>query len=95
MQIPPDFQAARNSISEEEPVFIHPLDERSIAGYTILKDIYGDPALVLRVDMPRAIYDQGRVSVNYLLISLIIVGVIFIGISMVLLENLTCPGWLI
>lgn len=88
MQMPPDFQAARNSISEEEPIFIQPLDERSIAGYTILKDIYGEPALVLRVDLPRAIYDQGRVSVNSLLISLIIVGVIFIGISMILLENL-------
>ncbi len=88
MQMPPDFQSARNSISEKEPIFIQPLDERSVAGYTILKDIYGNPAFLLRVDMPRAIYDQGRVSIYYLLISLIIVGVIFIGISMLLLENL-------
>lgn len=88
MQLSPDFQSARNSISEEEPIFIQQLNEQSVAGYTILKDIYGDPALLLRVDLPRAIYNQGRVSVNYLLVSLIIVGIIFIGISAILLEKL-------
>lgn len=88
MQMSPDFQAARNSISEEEPIFIQPLDERSVAGYTILKDIYGDPALVLRVDMSRDIYNQGTVGVRYLFFSLIVVGLIFGLMSMWLLEKL-------
>jgi PAS domain S-box-containing protein len=88
MQMPPDFQAARNSISDDEPIFIQPLNERAVGGYTILKDIYGSPALLLRVDMPRDIYNQGTVGVRYLFFSLIVVGLIFGLISIWLLEKM-------
>jgi signal transduction histidine kinase len=88
MQMSPDFRAARNSITDDDPIFVQPLDEQSIAGYTIIKDIQGDPALLLQVDIPRAIYNQSKISVKYLIFSLIIVGIIFTGISIMLLEKL-------
>jgi signal transduction histidine kinase len=86
--MPPDFKAVRDSFSEDTTIIVRPLGEQSVAGYTFLNDVYGKPGLLLSVDMPRAIYDQGRISINYLLVSLIIVGLVFMGIFIMLLEKL-------
>ncbi len=87
-QLPSDFEAAHNSISVDNPIHSSPLGNHSIAGYAILKDIYGKPALLLRIEMPRAIYDQGIFSISYLLISLMAVGLIIGAISMKILDTL-------
>ncbi len=65
--MPPELQEALSSLSEEEPIFVQPLDEQSIAGYALLKDIYGQPSLVLRAEMPRDIYHQGQANIHYLI----------------------------
>ncbi len=87
-KMPDDFRAAAASFSDDGLIIVKPLSEQSIAGYSLLKDIYGKPALLLRVDMPRAIYGQGQASVNYLFISLFVVGLIFGGMTLWLLEKL-------
>jgi two-component system sensor histidine kinase/response regulator len=53
---------ARSDLSASAPVYIRPFDERVIGGYLSLTDIYGRPALMLRVEMSRAISHQGRIS---------------------------------
>jgi signal transduction histidine kinase/DNA-binding response OmpR family regulator len=65
-QLPEDVAKARSSLSASVPVYVRALDEGLIAGYISLSDIYGRPALMLRVEMPRAIYHQGRISQVYL-----------------------------
>ncbi len=85
--LPADFRAGRDSISGDKPILVQPLGEQSIAGYTILRDIYGKPALLLRAEMPRAIYNQGRAGERYLFISLIVIGLIFGGVITLLLEK--------
>ena len=42
-----DNMAIRSMLSEENPFVSIPIDEDSIAGYTIYKDLYGTPALLL------------------------------------------------
>ncbi|MDP2916343.1 MAG: CHASE4 domain-containing protein [Dehalococcoidia bacterium] len=86
-QSPPDFRQASVSLSEERPVFVQPLDEQSIAGYALLKDIYGKPALIARSEMPRDIYQEGRTTTIYLLISVIVVGLEFGIVTLLLLEK--------
>ncbi|MFQ6095352.1 MAG: CHASE4 domain-containing protein [Candidatus Bathyarchaeia archaeon] len=86
-QMPPDFQAASSYLSKEAPTFIQPLSGEAIAGYAMLEDIYGKPSLVLRVDMPRDIYEQGRSSFSYFILSLVVVGLVFGVVTMLLLEN--------
>jgi len=86
-QMPPDFQAAHSSLSEEAPILARPLDEQSIAGYALLKDIYGKPSLVLRVDMPRDIYQQGQKSLTYRIWLIVIVGAVCCGVAMWFLEK--------
>jgi signal transduction histidine kinase/CheY-like chemotaxis protein len=70
-QYPDDIAKARTSLATSAPmlpsapVYVRALDEKTIAGYVPLSDIYGQPALMLRIEMPRAIYRQGRVSQVY------------------------------
>ena len=85
--MPPDFQAAIPSLSEKAPILIQPLGEQSIAGYTLLKDIYGKPILLLRVDMPRDIYAQGQATVSYFILSLLAVGLVVGTAIMLLLDR--------
>jgi PAS domain S-box-containing protein len=65
-----------------------PAGEDRIAGYALLKDIYGKPALLLRVDLPRVIYQQGKVSLRYFTLSVLSVGLAFSAITLVLVEKL-------
>ena len=86
-QIPPDFQEARLSLSEETPILAQPLDDQSIAGYTVLRDIYRKPSLMLRVDMPRDIYKQGQVIVAYVIWLVVIVGAACCVVAMLIVEK--------
>ncbi len=70
------------------PILVKPVNQQIIAGYTLIKDIYGEPALILRVDIPREIYKQGGISQRYLGTSLLLVGFCFGGCTIILLERL-------
>jgi adenylate cyclase len=102
-QLPSDFQAVRSSLEKTElassntqterstkgaPIIIRPLNANVIAGYTLARDIYGKPALLLRADMPRDIYKQGQISLQYLILSLFGVGIVFILGTLFLLEKM-------
>ncbi|MBU2535554.1 MAG: HAMP domain-containing protein [Chloroflexi bacterium] len=86
-QAPPDFSAARTSISAASPVFVQPLSEQSIAGYTLIGDISGRPALMLRVDAPRDIYQQGQSAISYLILTIVGVSLAFGLVTLLLLEK--------
>lgn len=89
-QIPPDFQAVRSQLasqSENRPTIVRPLNPDSVAGYTLLRDFYGKPGLLVRVDSSRGIYQQGQNIFRYLALSLILVVVVF-GVATVLLEKM-------
>jgi len=70
-QISSDFQTARSYLSKNGSIFIRPLSEKSIAGYALLRDIYGNPALLLRVEKPRVVYQQGKTTIYYFVLFLI------------------------
>jgi sensor domain CHASE-containing protein len=66
LKVPPEFKVALSySLLDEEPIFVKPLSEQTVGGYTILKDIYGKPVLMLRADLPRDISMQGQASIRY------------------------------
>ena len=91
-QMPPDFQAARAALSpsfpQEASVFVQPLSAESVAGYALLNDIYGEPSLMLRVDMPREIYQQGQTSMLYLVFLLMVGGMAFTGMSSLMTDKI-------
>ncbi len=72
---------------EQQPIIVRPLSAERIAGYTLLRDIEGQPGLLLRVDTPRDIYQQGKQGLSYLLGALLAVGLAFGVVTLLLLEK--------
>jgi sensor domain CHASE-containing protein len=65
--LPADFQRAILALHENNEDFeVQPLSQDSIAGYTILPDVFGDSLLVMRVDTRRPIYSRGKLTQLYL-----------------------------
>ncbi len=87
-QLPEDFQSARAPLSRQGAVLVRPLSRETVAGYTVLKDIYGQTAMILRVDVPRSIYEQGRVTTYYFLLDILGVGIGLGAVTLLLLDKL-------
>lgn len=87
--LPADFQAARTALPLDQPAsnLIKPLDDNTIAGYVVLKDLANKPGLLLRIEVPRDIYQQGQLSLDFLIISLLVVSLIFGLVTLLLLEK--------
>jgi len=92
-QMSSDFQVARSSFlgrapSERAPVFVQPLGIESVAGYGLLRNIYGEPCLILRADIPREIYKQGQSTALYSISALLGVSLVFGLMTLLLLEKI-------
>jgi PAS domain S-box-containing protein len=83
----PDFKAAAAEISRYEPIDIQPLSDDSLAGYEVLKDIYGKPALIIRVSQPRPIHTQGQTSFLQFFLLLLASAFVFGAVILRLLER--------
>ncbi|HEY9609380.1 CHASE4 domain-containing protein [Allocoleopsis sp.] len=95
-QLPQDFQAIKDALAQDlsdaktfakSAIIVRPLSSARIAGYTLLRDIEGQPGLLLRVDTPRDIYQQGKQGLDYLVLALLAVGVVFGCVTLLLLEK--------
>ncbi len=81
-RLPSDFKEARSQLSDRSPVVVKALDENTIAGYALLRDIYGGPILILRVDSPRDIYIQGQMGMRYFMVLFSLAGLIIIALTL-------------
>jgi diguanylate cyclase (GGDEF)-like protein len=54
-----------------------PINDTDLQGYTVIKDINGDPIGMLQMTKPRYIYLTGEKAVNYFLLTYITAGIIF------------------
>lgn len=82
-----DYQKAIASLSEGAPIFVQPLNTTDVAGYALLNDIYGAPSLIIRVDIPRAIYAQGIAIMNSFFIVFLATCLTSVGITLLLVEK--------
>ncbi|MHB8992235.1 MAG: PAS domain-containing protein [Chloroflexota bacterium] len=85
--LPGDGMAAA-SLSKDHPIAVRPLSPEVVAGYGMVFDVHGEPALVLRADIPREIYRQGLAGLDYLMASLLLIGLVFGLTTILLLERL-------
>lgn len=86
--LPADFQTAKAVLSDDKPEFVQPFNEELIAGYTVIDDVAGKPALILRAEMPRPVYAQGQSALRYLVIAILAASLIFMVVTLLLLERL-------
>lgn len=87
LNLPDDIQIAGKQCIEESNSYIQALDEERIGGYALLRDIYQQPALMLRVDTPRYIYRQGKETLNYFTVVFLLLGTGFAVINLLFLEK--------
>jgi signal transduction histidine kinase len=66
--------------------YIEPLNQQSIAGYDVIKDINGQPIFVLGAVSQRNIYSQGVKAVDFIDQTLILSGIIFTITIILVLE---------
>lgn len=85
---PPDFARALSRLSVQKPLFVAPMNAQTISGYTLIQDIYSKPAAILRVSLPRNIYQKGRDSLVYLFWVLVITMVFSSVVVLVVIDRL-------
>jgi two-component sensor histidine kinase/sensor domain CHASE-containing protein len=83
--IPEDFAAASGRLGA---TYVRALSGERVAGYSMLQDIYGQPAAILRASLPRSIHKQGLASLGYILIALAIAAVLSSALVVLIIERL-------
>ncbi|MBC7228372.1 MAG: GAF domain-containing protein [Thermoflexales bacterium] len=84
---PEDLRAVYPQLSARAPVLARPLDEARIAGYGLMTDFYGRPALVLRTEGPRAIYARGLLALRYSVGTVVAVALLVSLAALLLLDR--------
>ena len=75
-ELPQDMRAARDILLRSDTILVKERSSEYIAGYRLIKDLFDRPALVLRVDMHRGIYQQNRLNVKYYVFFILFAGVL-------------------
>lgn len=61
-------------------------DDHTLLAYASVNDFYGDPILMVGIEKVRKILAQGKRSMNYFIFSLLVVGLVFIFVTLLFLE---------
>jgi diguanylate cyclase (GGDEF)-like protein/PAS domain S-box-containing protein len=77
--LPSDVLKARALLLGRTKIYTRPLDSKIVAGYALVNDVEGNPALLIRVDNPRFIYRQGRYSVSIFVIAFALLALVLGG----------------
>ena len=73
---PDDFLAAEADLRTGSGFYSTVLGQDLVAGYGVLEDVHGQPAILLRVDAPRTFYRQGQAMLVYFRLALLLVGLL-------------------
>jgi sensor domain CHASE-containing protein len=87
-RMPSDVRAGRSSTGENRNIRVQRLSPEIAAGYSLISDIYGKPALVLKVEIPRRLYRQGVTTIRYYIITAMAVGLIAAALGCILYMKL-------
>lgn len=68
----PDYALAQQLISHDNPIVTYILGADRIGGYAAMDDLLGSDRILLRIDVPRPIYQQGQVTIRYYLLALVL-----------------------
>jgi signal transduction histidine kinase len=86
-KLPPDVEAARSALSTTHTTWVRPLNEQKVAGYLQIKDLHANPALILKIEVARQIYAQGKATLLYLVLWLFGAAIVFGGVTHVLMRR--------
>ncbi len=81
----PDAQFARSALSMDGQIVVQTTERDTIAGYALMEDIRGNPALFVRVERARDIYHQGESTVIFFTLVTVAfaLGICSLGVGMI------------
>ena len=71
-----DFTRAYLQMTPQKSIIVIPQNSTTISGYTLINDIDGKPALILKAGFNRDIYNKGREGAGFIILVLIICAII-------------------
>lgn len=71
-----------------ETAVIQPVSDGRVVAYGLLVDVFGRPAYLLTVDLPRVIYGQGLAATRYFLAALVVISIASLAGILLLLRHL-------
>jgi len=69
-----------------DSTIVQPIDKNQVAAYSIIKGVDGDPIFILKLESKRTIYNQGRKSVIFLILIIILFSSIILALCTILLK---------
>ncbi|SHK41183.1 diguanylate cyclase domain-containing protein [Tepidibacter formicigenes] len=76
-EIPKEVKTLRNPFINKSSVWVENINKNHIYGYSIIYDIYENPALILKIDKIKYIYNKGYLTFIYFLGIILFVYIIF------------------
>jgi PAS domain S-box-containing protein len=71
------------------PALVSTVDGTRSVGYGLLRDIYGKPAMVVQLDLPRTVYRTGKEAVCYFIVWILVITVLAVSIGLFLYRKLS------
>ena len=85
--LPADFSKARARLQGGAEFYSAVVDADRIAGFAIFKDVYDNPLVLLKIVEERLVYKQGKVSIMYTMLALVVCGAIFCGVMLMFVRG--------
>lgn len=82
-----DFLRGHPSLSKRS-IVVQALSSSRLGGYSMVRDIFGKPRYMMRVDSPRTIFSQSQASTIDFFSSILLIGFIFILLVLSLMERI-------
>ncbi|MDD5107014.1 MAG: PAS domain S-box protein [Desulfuromonadaceae bacterium] len=73
----PDVAKAAAALAKDSGFYSGPLDSTSVAGYFLLKDIFGQPSFIVQATEKRTLYEHGKTTIAYIFAALFIAAAVF------------------
>jgi signal transduction histidine kinase len=85
--LPPEVAAALAAPAARRPIAVQALSSERMAGFALLDDLYGRPALVVEVQRPREVYARARRILLYVMLALSFATLVLCGLVLAWLRG--------
>lgn len=85
--LPGSLHEIQRELTPSSPIYMEPLDRRTIAGYVSIQDINGEPVLLIQATIGRDIFAPARTAVIVFNIVIAVTGALFLVGTLILLRR--------
>ena len=86
-RLPPDVRTADAELQRGDEFVTQVANDDSVSGYYYQKDVFGRPSFVVSITDKRMLFDQGKLTISYVLVALIISGAVFCGVMLLFIRG--------